>query len=155
MYIPVNQIRMAQSYVGQLKPRVLLPLNLFATKPDLSNNDDDDDDIDSTKLNQNIENMSIDGNNDNEEVDCVEPPIKKLKLGEIEGYGKSKKNKSKKNKNKKKKPTKSKKGQKKICISMPKKKHLKKRVTSTNSIRRMIGKRRTQKLKKDIFTYLR
>ena len=104
MYIPVNQIRMAQSYVGQLKPRVLLPLNLFATKPDLSNNDDDDDDIDSTKLNQNIENMTIDGNNDNEEVDCVEPPIKKLKLGEIEGYGKSKKNKSKKNKNKKRNP---------------------------------------------------
>ena len=91
---------------------------------------------------------------------CVEPPSKKIKVEEIEGYGKAKpkngKNKKKPNQPKKKKPGPSKKV-KKICVTIPIKKHLKKpkKVSSKHSIRHMIGKWKTQKLKRDIFSYLR
>ena len=46
---------------------------------------------------------------------------------------------------------------KKICVTIPIKKHLKKpkKVSPKHSIRHMIGKWKTQKLKRDIFSYLR
>ena len=138
---------LGRNCIGELP---LLHPNLQLTKLNILNNDY----IDTTTLDKKIVTNDCEVVTNDCEDDVCEPPQKKVKVDneeeELEGFGK-KRGRPKKNKRGKKGSKK----KKKICVTVRKPKKKKKKVTTKSSIRGMIGRMKTNKLKRDIYSYLR